>query len=305
MGRELLEISDLIVDYDISTLSRRPVLRDAAAKRLADNRQGWAARFVSRLPANGRGELEPEVCDGILVRSHTELQRLSEEFLQADRARSILVPLLEALRGSGEKPPYRIVDVGCGLGYVVRALAAHGRLGRDVELLGCDMNRALIEQAQRLTTEESLPCEFRVANAFTLAEPAHVFITTGVVHHFRGAALDAFFEGQKHARAFAHFDMQPSVLSPLGSWIFHQARMREPLARHDGVVSAARAHTSATLLSAARKHTSLSCMSFDESKSLMSVMLRPMHAVLGVSGELRMPFVERLGPLAARLGATS
>src|SRR5262249_56894629 len=129
----------------------------------------------------------PEACDDILIRAHTELQRLSEEFLQADRARALLVPLLETLRRSGTPPPYRVVDVGCGLGYVVRALAAHGRLGRDVDLIGCDMNRTLIERARALAEEESLACEFRVANAFRLEQPAHVFLSTGGLHRFRRA----------------------------------------------------------------------------------------------------------------------
>jgi hypothetical protein len=78
--------------------------------------------------------------------------------------------------------------------------------------------------------------------------------------------------------------------------------MREPLARHDGVVSAQRAHTSARLLEAARTRTTLTCLSFDEATSLASVILRPMHAVLGVAPELHAAFVEQLGPLAARLG---
>src|SRR5579863_443806 len=134
---EPLEISDLIVDYDVETLERRPVRRDDAVDRLAKNGQRWAARYVSALPAP-RGVLDADACDAILLRSHAELQRLSEEFLQADRVRALLLPVLDVLRGAKVPPPYRVVDVGCGLGYLVRALAAHGRLGRDVELLGCD-----------------------------------------------------------------------------------------------------------------------------------------------------------------------
>jgi hypothetical protein len=34
--------------------------------------------------------------------------------------------------------------------------------------------------------------------------------------------------------------------------VFHQARMREPVSRHDGVMSARRAHPAAVLLAAAR-----------------------------------------------------
>ncbi|MFO0760221.1 MAG: class I SAM-dependent methyltransferase [Byssovorax sp.] len=271
--------------------------------RLRANGQGRAARYVATLPAPG-GVLDQAHCEAILLRAHTELQRLSEELLQADRIRLVLVPLLAALREAGVKPPLRVVDIGCGLGYVVRALAAHGRLGRDVELVGCDMNPLLIRTAQRLAEEESLACELRVANAFRLAEPAHIFMSTGAVHHFRGPALDAFFTGQRDAWAFLHSDTQPSALSALGSWIFHQARMREPLARHDGVVSAARSHPAPVLLAAARQQTGFTCASFDTIRSLAGVILRPMHAVVGARPALFPAFRDALGPLAARLGST-
>jgi SAM-dependent methyltransferase len=272
--------------------------------RLEQNGQRWAAGYVAGLPAPG-GILDRAVGEGILLRAHTELQRLSEEFLQVDRLRLLLVPLLRALREAGERPPFRIVDVGCGLGYVVRALSAHGRLGRDVEIIGCDMNPTLVGAAQALAEEEGLSCQIRLANAFRLDEPAHIYISTGVVHHFRGPALPAFFAGQKQAHAFVHSDIAPSALSPLGSWLFHRARMREPLARHDGVVSAQRAHGAAALLAAARAETSFTCAPFDEARSFASVILRPMQAVIGARPGLWPAFTARIVPLAARLGAVS
>jgi len=57
----------------------------------------------------------------------------------AETLRSWASPLREA------KPqtPLRVVDVGCGLGYVTRWLAAHQVLGPGVELVGVDMNSVL------------------------------------------------------------------------------------------------------------------------------------------------------------------
>ncbi len=301
--RERLEISDLIVDYDPRTLVRRPVRQAEVVRRLEASGDAWGARFVGALPAKD-GVLDEATCDAILVRAHTELQRLSEEFLQVDRIRRILSPLLTALRSRQVPGPYRIVDVGCGTGYLVRALAAFGRLGRDVKLLGCDMNVALVRHARALADEEHLDCELFAANAFTLAEPAHVFLSTGVLHHVRGDELARFFEGQRAAQAFIHFDTQPSWLSPIGSWIFHQARMREPLVRHDGVVSAARTHSRATLLRAAAS-TGFTCRSFDGASSWWEVLVRPLHAVIGVRAELFPTFEGALGPLAARLAEPS
>jgi SAM-dependent methyltransferase len=298
--RELLELSDVIVDYDLATLTRRPVEREAAARRLEALGQRRAARYVRGLPAVD-GVLDPDFCDAVLLRAHTELQRLNEEFLQADRVRRLLLPMLQALRDSGVTPPLRVVDVGCGAGFVVRALAAHGRLGRDVELIGCDMNAALIEAARAWADEEHLVCEFKVANAFTLTEPGHVFLTTGVLHHFNEASLPAFFEGQRVGHGFIHHDTQPSFLAPIGSWVFHQSRMREPLARHDGVVSAIRTHSARVLLDAAAS-SGFTSRAFDGAKGWWQVATRPMHAVVGTRPEHFAHFSRRLGPLAARLG---
>lgn len=60
---------------------------------------------------------------------------------------------------------------------------------------------------------------------------------------FRGRDLDRFLgEQATQARAFAHFDIKPSWLAPIGSWVSHRSRMRETLARHDGVLSAPRSY---------------------------------------------------------------
>jgi len=111
---ELLEISDVIVDFDAETLTQLPVRQNDAVARLRERGQKRAARYVARLPARD-GVLDENVCNGMLIRAHTELQRLNEEFLQADRVRRLLVPMLEVLRAH-EKGPYRVVDIGCGLG---------------------------------------------------------------------------------------------------------------------------------------------------------------------------------------------
>jgi len=98
-----------------------------------------------------------------------------------------------------------------------------------------------------------LPCRFVCGDAFTLRGPATVYTSTGVLHHLRGPDLGAFFQAQDHAgaQAYCHFDIAATALAPLGAWMFHRARMREPLGRHDGVASARRAHDDHTLMLAA------------------------------------------------------
>lgn len=297
------ELSDLLLDVDAQTLARRPVRRDAVLAALDRHGMREARRIVEALP--GGEVLDEAAVDGVLVRSHTELTRLAFEFRNGVRLAQLLRPLLDALRAVGTERPLRVVDIGCGLGFVVRWLAAYGRLGDDVELLGCDFNPALIGLAERLSVEEGLRCRFRVANAFTLERPAHVFISTGVLHHFRGDELARFFERQASvgARGLLHCDIKASWAAPLGAWLFHQARMREPLAKHDGVLSAVRAHPAAALLDAATSGgRPLRFGLFDGAPSPLPL-LRTLNTLVGIDAPLEQAFLAALGEGRHRLGA--
>jgi SAM-dependent methyltransferase len=244
------EISDLIVDYEPATLARRDV--DKATVLAALARAPRRARAVAAALRDHGGILDRAHVDGVLVRSHLELQRLHEEFRVGEMMRELLVPLLDLVRAATTERPLRVVDLGCGMGFIVRWLAARGQLGDDVDLVGADYNSALLHAARRLAEEEQLRCRFVAANAFSLEHPAHVVMSTGVLHHFRGDALATVFSGHEKsgALAFLHADIRPSLVAPLGAWIFHQARMREPLARFDGYWSAVRAHPAATIRAA-------------------------------------------------------
>jgi SAM-dependent methyltransferase len=297
------EISDLIVDFDPASGDRRAVLKADVVATFRRWKRRAAVRVVRRIPADDDGFLDPNAVDDLLVRVHAEIQRLSEEFMQAKRLHGALEPLIRAMRSSGVEPPYRVVDVGCGTGYLVRWLAANGDLGDDVELIGTDYNVALVRRAQQLAAAEKLDCHFVVRNAFQLDDPATIFTSIGVVHHFRGDDLTRFLAQQVEAGAlaFLHFDIRPSYLAPLGAWIFHVARMQEPLAHHDGVLSAVRAHPSDVLLGAARHGApSFTSTLFDEDHGLVPV-LKVMHGLVGVEPRLFAPWREALGDEVGRL----
>jgi SAM-dependent methyltransferase len=153
----------------------------------------------------------------------------------------------------------RVVDVGCGLGYVVRWLAATRRLGDRVELVGMDLNPVLVAKAARLAEAEDLDCRFEHGDALAAGAAAGggartIVISTGLLHHLPGPDLPKFFAAQARlsVAAFAHWDIVPCGWSTVGAWVFHQARMREAVSRHDGVVSARRSHRASVLLAAAR-----------------------------------------------------
>lgn len=297
------EISDLVVAFAPDTLARLPVNQETAASEFDRRGNPWAAQIVRALPAQG-GILDPAAVDRLLVAVHAGIQGISEEFSHGLRVAALLRPLLSALRqarpGTG---PLRVVDIGCGTGYVIRWLAAFGELGPDVELLGADYNAALIAEAVRLAECESLDCAFAVANAFGLAQPADVLLSTGVLHHFQGAALEEFFghHAESGALGFLHFDFQPSPFAPPGAWVFHALRARHALARHDGVLSARRVHSGRRLRDAA----GAGALGFQTAIYSAQAGLVPLppsfHTLVGLRPALTPLFTDALGPASGRL----
>ena len=299
-----LEISDEILSFDPATLRREPVVKKAVVEKFLARGNRRAARIVGRMPERD-GLLDPEAVDRRLVSVHCEMQRISEEFQHGQRVAELLHPMLQALRSTGVVRPIRIVDVGCGTGFVLRWLAAHGDLGYDVELIGADYHPALIGEAMRLAKQEDLPVTFRVANAFRLDPPGSMYLSTGVVHHFRGDGLPAFFRShdRHETRAFAHFDFLPSPMAPFGSWLFHAIRMRDPLAKHDGVVSAIRAYSGAELARAAGDGAPGFERAMYSTRLGVLPIPRAFHSLVGLRPEYREGFLRALGPRRSRLGA--
>ena len=256
MGGELVEITDLL--WAIDADGRRAVVRrDHVVDRLVASRQGSAARIVARMPEVD-GSLDPAYVDALGLRVHRELQRLGEELQFGRRVAALLAPIVADLRAAGAT--VRVVDVGCGLGYVPRWISATAALGPDVELVGVDRNPVLIAEAARLAKVEGLPCRFVHGDAFrpgvaVAGGTRTIVISSGLLHHLPHSELADFFAAQAQlgVAAFAHWDIAPCRWSTLGAWVFHRARMREPVSRHDGVLSARRAHPAAILLSAARE----------------------------------------------------
>jgi len=296
------EVSDLIIDIDPASLTRRPVVKKELVDRLLSLGNRQAARVVEAIPARN-GLLDANEVDSLFVRTHTEMQRMAEEFQHGQRIAELISPLLGVLR-ERRSPPYRVVDIGCGSGYALRWLAARGRLGHDVELIGVDFNPALIAEARRLAELERLDCEFLLADAFRLPHPGHIFLTTGVIHHFRGDALRAFFaqHEQPKAQAFLHYDFQPGWLAPFGSWFWHRVRMRTKLAQHDGVLSTVRAHSAQTLCEAARAGAPGFLSGMYGTKIWNTPIPRIFHTLVGIRPDLRDDFLRALGVRARRMG---
>jgi SAM-dependent methyltransferase len=299
----VLEISDLIVDWHPTTRVRRQIEVADVAGRLRAAGDRRAARIVERMPA-AAGVLDPEPVDRLLVRVHTELQRLGEELHMVQRFTELLRPVLAAARSAGLQD-LRVVDIGCGIGHVIRELAATRALGTDVALLGVDLNPVLVAEASRLAADEGLRCGFLCADAFALREDATVYISSGVLHHFPAEALRGFFRAQDRPGTvgFVHYDIAATRLAPIGAWVFHRARMREPLGRHDGVASARRAHGDDALLSAAGHAAGMDVFLFESARHT-NPFCAGMRPVLGIRPELAHELRRALGRRARGLVGT-
>lgn len=296
-------MSDLIIAHDPSTGERLPVARAPVVEALRSAGDRRASGRVARLPVDAHGTLLTGPVDELLVRMHTQLQRLWEELRQGDLAVGLLRPLLAAIgqaRPDGGRA-LRVVDVGCGLGYFVRWATATAALGPDVELVGYDLNAVLVSEARRLASHEGLACRFEAGDAFALPDRVDVYVSCGVLHHFAADELPAFFAGQQGAAAFVHWDPVPTYLAPIGAWTFHRARMRDPLARHDGVRSIQRAHPDDVLLDAAATGAASFATALHGLPSARFPILDVVRPVIGVRPELAWPFRRALGPAAERL----
>ena len=297
------EISDLVVQHDPKTLKRLPVNRQEILGIFEGFSNTRALRVIERIPATD-GFLESAAVDRMMLAVHWEMQRLAEEFYHGHRVFRLLRATIDTLRANGFSGPIRIVDVGCGIGYTIRWLAAHTALPTEnVELTGVDLNSTLVAEANRLAQVESLACTFFHGDAFSADLSGQIYISTGVLHHFRDDELVAFLRRHdtRTTQAFIHYDFQPSALAPFGSWFFNIIRMRTPLARHDGVLSAARAHSASTLVAAARTAACGLATGMYGTRIWNTPAPRVFHALVGFRPEFVPPMQAKLGRMLGEL----
>lgn len=298
------EITDLIVQHDPHTHERMPVKKQDVLDVFSRFGNRKAMKAVQAL-AEKDGVLDEREIDALLIRVHWEMQRLAEEFYHGQRTWELLRCVTAAIRATGVGGTLRIADVGCGIGYTTRWLAANIPLDEyGLELTGVDLNSALIAEANRLAAAEELPCKFFQRDAFSREFTSHVLFSTGVIHHFRGEALLDFLRRheQPETQAFLHFDFQPWFLAPFGSMFFHYLRMRTAIARHDGVLSTARAHRARTLVDSARKALPGFACGMYGAKIWNTPAPRVFHTFVGVRRDLISALRRQLGRRAWRLG---
>jgi len=297
------EITDLIVRHNPRTLEREPVRKQEVLEVFQGFGNRQAVRAIAKLP-EWDGMLVETAVDRTMLAIHWEMQRLSEEFYHGDRVWEILRAAVKTLRKTGFLDKIRITDIGCGIGYTPRLLASRvSAREQGLEFTGVDLNSTLIREATRLAEADRLGCKFFHGDAFSQELAGNIMMSTGVIHHFRGADLEEFLRRheRKETQMFFHFDFQPWFLAPVGSWFFHQLRMRTAIARHDGVLSAARAHTGKTLVGAARQGAPGFASGIYGARIWNTPAPRVFHTLVGIRRPLVEEFRMQLGHRAGRL----
>lgn len=242
-----VEVLDLIVDP-----TGESVRQDTAMRRCELAEDAWASRLVALLPTQD-GVLEQAPIDKLTIGVHREIDRLSHAARHGPRVRNALFPVIELLRESGHPPPYRVVDQGCGTGFIIRWLAAHDR-PEGVELVGVDVNPVLVAEARRVAQASALDCRFEVGDALQSDHEATVTMSNGLLHHLTPEELLAYFAAQADGTSvgYLHLDLRPGLITVLGVALVHRLLMSLPVSRHDGIRSAQRAYTASALVEAAR-----------------------------------------------------
>ncbi|HEX3543889.1 MAG TPA: methyltransferase domain-containing protein [Candidatus Acidoferrum sp.] len=187
------EITDLISRYDAYTLKRLPVGKQEVLELFARYRNRKAMRAVLALRENA-SILDDHEIDVLLLTVHWEMQRLAEEFYHGHRVWALLRHIVAAIREAGVHETLHIIDVGCGIGYTIRWLAAKIPLADyNIELTGMDLNATLIAEANRLASAEHLPCQFFQADASQVNTPTTFFCQPALFTIFAATRFSNFY----------------------------------------------------------------------------------------------------------------
>jgi SAM-dependent methyltransferase len=101
------------------------------------------------------------------------------------------------------RPEMRVLDVGCGVGWLSSAIAHH----RQSRVTGIDFNPVVIERAREIAAAVGVAVEFEVADLFLYEPdaPADLTVSVGVLHHTDNCHVGIRRVSEAFTRPRGHF----------------------------------------------------------------------------------------------------
>ena len=156
-----------------------------------------------------------------------------------------ITALEDLISAHPEKKKWKVVDVGCGDGEVLRHIAKHFKNSAvDISFYGVDINDKSIDSA-REKSKDFDNLTFSRQNILTIDETTFecdVIICTLTMHHFSDEQLLVFMEKFKKLASIGIIvnDLQRSKIAYRLFQLFSGIFMKSKIAKYDGRVSIAR-----------------------------------------------------------------
>jgi 2-polyprenyl-3-methyl-5-hydroxy-6-metoxy-1,4-benzoquinol methylase len=172
---------------------------------------------------------------------------------------TITLNAIKRIINCNPKAHYKITDIGCGSGAMLREVALFCRKNHyNVSLVGIDMNSKSLDIAEEFS-EDFPEITYKNLNIFQ-AEPkdieTDILLCTLTLHHFKTEDIERFVKTfvKISSKAIIINDLQRSKLAYLLFHLFSRIFLKTQLARIDGLISIKRGfkkqdlqHISATL----------------------------------------------------------
>jgi len=197
----------------------------------------------------------PELMDGLT--DPADYTACLSDLAQANRLTRTHAPILAWLaRVSRGMDAFRLLDVACGHGDLLRSIARWGQArGLKLTLEGIDLNPGSAVTAAS-ATPPGTAITWRTGDVFHYAPaPKPDFIVSSqFTHHLDDAQLALFLRWMNaHAgRGWFILDLHRHWFAYYGFKLLSWAARWHPIMRHDGAVSVTRGFTRAELLAAAQ-----------------------------------------------------
>jgi 2-polyprenyl-3-methyl-5-hydroxy-6-metoxy-1,4-benzoquinol methylase len=187
---------------------------------------------------------DPDIAPDSLAAVLTDLDRFNRAMLGH---RPMLRWLARAANAVPKDKGFTVLDVGCGSGDFLRAVALWARrTGRAVNLIGIDLNPETIAIARARTPKnDSIRYDAADVFAYRPSEPIDVVVNSLVAHHLPDEDIVALLRWMDATarRGWLVSDLQRSIVPYAFIGLVGRFTELHPTVIHDGRISVARALT--------------------------------------------------------------